>query len=194
MKRSASQTTVSDSSYVSSKAIIVGTLIALAVTLVLVPFGNAIGLSVSVPIRQDNVGMVVLVVGLWILWVQLLSSIIGGYFAGRTVDPIGGSDHEVEFRDGVHGLVAWALSTVLVFAGAALATALTAIVTDNPDNTHTVVTGLSKKATVIFGFVTAASSVVSATAAWWMAVLAGEHRDESVDFSEKIAFRKKSRR
>ena len=42
---------------------------------------------------------------------------LGGYIAGRVRSTWKASSDEVEFRDGVHGLIAWALGVML---GAAL--------------------------------------------------------------------------
>ena len=42
---------------------------------------------------------------------------------------------------------------------------------------------------VIVAFVTAASLVLSAAAAWWAAGLGGRHRDEGTDFSHLVRWR-----
>ena len=46
-----------------------------------------------------------------------------------------------------------------------------------------------RRATVLVAFVTAASLVVSAAAAWWAAGMGGRHRDEGTDFSHLVSWR-----
>ena len=180
--------------YLSFRAVIAGTIIALAITLVLIPFGNGLGLSISSPVKEENARWAVIVIGLWLMWVQIISSVAGGYFAGRSACvKTGVTTHETEFRDGVHGLLVWALSTILVMIGAAITGALTAWAAHHTDGavTHEDMADYTKRSAIIFSFITAASSVVSAAAAWWMSVLGGEHRDKAVDFSHHISFRKR---
>src|SRR3954453_13109245 len=47
-----------------------------------------------------------------------------------------------------------------------------------------------RRATVLVAFVTAASLVLSAAAAWWAAGMGGRHRDEGIDFSHLIRWRR----
>jgi hypothetical protein len=54
--------------------------------------------------------------GLWTIWVVALSCMSGGYLAGRLRHRIGdASEHEVEVRDGSHGIGVWALSVVIAY-------------------------------------------------------------------------------
>ena len=39
---------------------------------------------------------------------------VGGYIAGRMRAPIDASDDEIEFRDGTHGVLVWAIAMVLI--------------------------------------------------------------------------------
>ena len=63
---------------------------------------------------------------IWLIVMQWISSGVGGYIAGRLRTRwIGTHTHEVFFRDTAHGLVTWAVATVLV--AATLATSLGAV-------------------------------------------------------------------
>ena len=111
--------------YVDWGAIAAGVFISLAVSSVFLAFGSAIGLSVTSfhPSASAPVVGIVIAAGLWLLWVQISSFIGGGYVAGRMRRRIGDAKaHEVEMRDGAHGLIVWAVNIVI---GAALATWLT---------------------------------------------------------------------
>jgi hypothetical protein len=108
------------SSFVEWGAVIAGAVLASALSFVFLTFGTAIGLSATSPWR--NSGMSVQVVAslaiLWAMIQQIASFMIGGYVAGRMRsrwrEP---TQHEVEFRDGLHGGLVWALGVVI---GAAL--------------------------------------------------------------------------
>lgn len=111
--------------YVDWGAIAAGVFISLAISSVFLAFGSAIGLSVTSfhPSASAPVVGLVIAAGLWLLWVQISSFIGGGYVAGRMRRRIGDAKaHEVEMRDGAHGLIVWAVNIVI---GAALATWLT---------------------------------------------------------------------
>ena len=56
--------------------------------------------------------------GFWIVVVAVGSFALGGYLAGRVRSTWSASADEVEFRDGMHGLIAWALGRIML--GAAL--------------------------------------------------------------------------
>ena len=108
--------------YVDWGAISAGVFVSLAVSSVFLAFGSAIGLSVTSfhPSASAPVVGIVVAAGLWLLWVQISSFIGGGYVAGRMRRRIGDAKaHEVEMRDGAHGLIVWAVNIVI---GAALAT------------------------------------------------------------------------
>lgn len=108
--------------YVDWPAILAGALLSAAFAFVLVTFGSAIGLSVASPYSGEGWSRTgfIIATGLWTLWVIVSSLMAGGYLAGRMRRRIADvTDHEVEVRDGVHGLVVWALATLF---GAYLAT------------------------------------------------------------------------
>jgi len=102
--------------YVDWGAIVAGTVLASAISIVLFTFGTAIGLSMVSPYAGEGTSRAVYFValGLWTLWVIVSSFMAGGYLAGRLRRRIGdGTEHEVEVRDGAHGLTVWALGVVI---------------------------------------------------------------------------------
>jgi MFS family permease len=63
----------------------------------------------------------------WVMVTQIASYLVGGYIAGRMRSRWAeASPHEVEFRDGIHGVLVWALG-VVISALLLLATAASAI-------------------------------------------------------------------
>ncbi len=177
-------------SYVEWSAVIAGTVLACAVSLVLIQFGNGIGLSVTHFQHDDHVTSgKVFIVGLWLLWTQLMASMSGGYLAGRMRGTWGAKTHESEVRDGTHGLLVWATSTLVAVAAASLLASIAALATQNGASNVDVQADILRRSGVVLGFSMAAVSVISAVAAWAMGVLGGEHRDEGVDASHYISFR-----
>ena len=84
-------------------------------------FGSAIGLSLTSPYEGEGRSLAFLgaASGLWVVWVQVSSFIAGAYLAGRLRRRLpDATPHEVEIRDGSHGLLVWALG---VLVGAVLA-------------------------------------------------------------------------
>ncbi|MEZ5667084.1 MAG: hypothetical protein R3F55_06565 [Alphaproteobacteria bacterium] len=66
-------------------------------------------------------------IGLWVAWVAISSFLAGGYVTGRLRRPLAGaSQHEVEVRDGLHGLIMWGTAALLGAMLAASAVAGTA--------------------------------------------------------------------
>ncbi|MBI2741464.1 MAG: hypothetical protein HYX38_33630 [Rhodospirillales bacterium] len=107
--------------YVDWGPIVLGTLGALAIMVVLMTFGGALGLSVTSPQPYAGLSAKALAVlaGLYIALVHVASFATGGYLAGRMRTPWVTSDTvERHFRDGGHGFAVWALGVVV---GAALA-------------------------------------------------------------------------
>ena len=107
--------------YVDWGSIVAGVFIAIAISSVFLTFGSAIGLSMTSfqPGESAPVIGLVIAAGLWFLWVQLSSFMGGAYVTGRMRRRIGDAKmHEVELRDGAHGLIVWAVNIVI---GAALA-------------------------------------------------------------------------
>lgn len=178
-------------------AVFAGSIVALAVTLVLTQFGSVIGLSSDGKLFDDInlVQWAVIATGIWILWVQLIAAVLGGYISGRTRSRIAEfTPHENELRDGLYGLVTWALSTFVIFiivsVGVGFGLVLDAL--NNDSNTTQAIVTLTEKeqnAAIISAFVLGSTSLVSAVASWWAATLGGDHRDKGTDYSKNIAFK-----
>lgn len=112
---------------VSWAAIIAGAVAALATTLILLILGTGIGFASISP--WYGAGASVTAVGvtavIWVVVVQWLSSVLGGYVAGRLRTRwTGVHTHEVFFRDTVHGFLSWAVASI---AGALLFVSATAL-------------------------------------------------------------------
>ena len=102
--------------YVDWGAILAGAAVAVGTFSVFAAFGSAIGLALVPSASDDRMAATGLLVAaaLWALWVQLSSYMAGGYITGRLRQRIGDAKpHEVEMRDGAHGLVMWAVGVVL---------------------------------------------------------------------------------
>lgn len=271
--------------YVEWGAIFAGAVLAAALSFVFLTFGAAIGLSAASPWPNSGAS-VKFIAGLAVFWTmvqQIGAFMAGGYIAGRMRSRWNETtQHEVEFRDGLHGGLVWAVGLVIgvailmASAGAAARTgietagraaAITASTTDptdllldtmlrpanvaqaapqpaatppaarprpadaiGPDDSRaemsriiasSVVNGSmsapdraylaqivaqrtgvtppeaekrvaeavtaareaadkARRATILTGFVTAASLIVSFGAAWWAALKGGQHRDNSI--------------
>ena len=94
--------------------IIAGSLVAAAVAMVLHGFAAGVGISVtsSAPTWRDASIALVLLSGLYLLLVGLASYGLGAYVAGR-LRPRVGAGPDLAFSDGMHGLLVWALATLL---------------------------------------------------------------------------------
>lgn len=181
--------------FVDLPAIIAGTAIALAISIILLHFGSMMGLALApdAELNADTAYGQVITICLWGLWVQVLASLIGGYIAGIIRAPaVGSSTHEREMRDGIHGLTVWAFGTVLAAIGAAVMIAMAALTPEGEAQIGRAasILDINETAAVITGFSTAAVSLVSAVAAWFAATKGGEHRDEGTDLSRYVSFRK----
>jgi len=100
-------------------AIIAGALVAIAVSLILFALGSGLGFASMSP--WPNAGMSAgtfsVAAAIWLIVMQWVSALFGGYIAGRLRSRwIGTHAHEIFFRDTAHGLVTWALATVIVAA------------------------------------------------------------------------------
>jgi hypothetical protein len=102
--------------YVQWGPAIAGALAAAAIAFVMHSFAAAIGLAVSstAPTWRDASVALQLLSGLYLVLVAIIAVGIGGYIAGRLRAPMAGSVDEIEFRDGIHGLLAWAISLILM--------------------------------------------------------------------------------
>jgi hypothetical protein len=93
--------------------IIAGAVAAAAVAFVLHSFAIVIGLSVSStsPTWRDTSFTLMLLSGLYLLLAALAAYGFGAYVAGMVV--VSTSAEGAEFVDGIHGLLVWALATLL---------------------------------------------------------------------------------
>lgn len=181
--------------YIQWSPIIAGAVLACAISSVLMQFGAVAGLTQitnELSVDQNITPGKVLGVGIWILWVQIFASLGGGYLAGRMRTPLlDASEHERDMRDGMHGLLVWALATLMVIVAAFMVASVAAI-TDNPADDivrAADVAAIEEKATVIFAFAAAATSLVSAVISWWAATAGGDHRDTGTDYARYFTFR-----
>jgi hypothetical protein len=111
-------------------AVIAGAVGAAGVSFTLHAFAVGIGLAVlsTAPTWRDSSSMLWLVSGIYLLFTALAAFAVGGYLAGRMRDPLALDTAEMEFRDGIHGLITWALAVVLtaIMALGVAATAMSA--------------------------------------------------------------------
>src|ERR1700732_181316 len=108
-----------NSSGVSWPAVIGGAFVAAALSLILLALGAGLGFSSVSP--WSNVGASASTVGkaafIWLIFMQIISSSMGGYLAGRLRTKWANiHTDEVYFRDTAHGFLAWAVALVLTAA------------------------------------------------------------------------------
>src|SRR3954462_6117272 len=105
-------------SYIHWGPVIAGAVVAAAVWSVLMAFAAAVGMMIASPSPtwRDTSVWLALLSGLWIVVVTAGSYALGGYLAGRVRSSWKADPDEVEFRDGAHGLLVWALGVVLSIA------------------------------------------------------------------------------
>jgi hypothetical protein len=107
---------VAGARYIQWSAIIAGAVVAAGLAMVLHAFAGAIGLAVSstAPTWRDASFALWLLSGLYLIIVALLTYGLGGYIAGRLRSSYpGATGDELEVRDGAHGLLTWAIATLL---------------------------------------------------------------------------------
>jgi hypothetical protein len=99
--------------YVDWPSILGGAAIALAMSLLLTVFGIAIGLSIVSPWRGEGVSSETagIAAAIWFALVNIYAVGLGGYLSGRMQPRVGDAElGEVRFRDGINGLVVWAIT------------------------------------------------------------------------------------
>jgi hypothetical protein len=101
-------------SYVEWGAVFAGALAASAISFVLLTAGGSIGLSLISPYAGQSYSKTAASIAVfWSVAVPILSFLVGGYIAGRMRSAWeSASSDEVQFRDGMHGMLVWALSIV----------------------------------------------------------------------------------
>jgi hypothetical protein len=101
---------------VSWSAVLAGALAAAALSFILLILGVGLGLSALSPWSYNDapIGKSAII---WVAFMQLASAGIGGYLAGRLRTRWANvHGDEVYFRDTAHGLLAWAVATLLTAA------------------------------------------------------------------------------
>ena len=106
---------VASRSAVSWGAVFAGAAAAAALSLILLLLGTGLGLSSVSPWSNEGVDAGTFGISsiLWITFMQLAASAVGGYLAGRLRTKwTGVQNDEVYFRDTAHGMLAWAVATL----------------------------------------------------------------------------------
>jgi hypothetical protein len=106
----------SNSSHVSGVswgAVLAGAVAAAALSFILLILGFGLGLSAVSPWSYNTTAIGTSTI-VWLAFMQLASAGIGGYLAGRLRTKwVAVHTDEVYFRDTAHGLLAWAVATLL---------------------------------------------------------------------------------
>ena len=98
---------------VSWGAVFAGAAAAAALSMILLNLGVGLGLS-SVSPWSYNVSAIGTSTIVWIAFVQLAASGVGGYLAGRLrIKWASVHTHEVYFRDTAHGMLTWAVASLI---------------------------------------------------------------------------------
>jgi len=103
-------------------AIFAGAAVALGTSIILFVIGSGLGFAAISPWPHQSMSAATFTItgAIWLILTQWLSATLGGYIAGRLRQRwLATHAHEVFFRDTAHGLVAWAVATVVIAAVAA---------------------------------------------------------------------------
>jgi hypothetical protein len=93
---------------ISWGAVIAGVILSLIVYLIMSVLGTAVGASLLAPMSQPNPGRIFgFGSGVWVIVTTVLAVFVGSYFAGRCAPVLGW----------LHGLLAWAVMTLLIVYG-----------------------------------------------------------------------------
>jgi len=122
-------TIVSGPSAVSWAAVFAGAAAAAALSLILLLLGTGLGLSSLSPWANEGASAKTLGIGgfVWVIFMQLAASALGGYMAGRLRTKwVSLHTEEVAFRDTAHGFLAWGIATL--FTASLLTSTVTSII------------------------------------------------------------------
>lgn len=136
---------------VSWAAIFAGAVSAAALSLILALLGTGLGFSTLSPYEDHSAVVMGVSAILWISLTSIVASGIGGYMAGRLrVKWSTVHNDEVFFRDTAHGLLAWAVATLLTAAifGSALTSAISGAASAGAGAVKTVATAGAAAGTV----------------------------------------------
>jgi len=112
MDKSPTTTLCIGTDYVDWSPVLAGAVVAATLSFVLLAAGAAIGLTLNGPYTTHAVGKYgATLAAAWGMIVTIGSFLAGGYIAGR-LRAVWGEDgiDEIEFRDGLHGLLVWSLA------------------------------------------------------------------------------------
>ncbi len=115
--RNADLSSAAAKSAASWPSIVAGAAVAVAATLVMIALGSGIGFASISPWTDHGVTATkfAITTAIWLILTQWISAALGGYLAGRLRTRWHGvHTHEVFFRDTAHGLITWAVATILV--------------------------------------------------------------------------------
>jgi hypothetical protein len=119
-----------NTSFLQWTPVVAGAFVASAVSLILIAFGTALGMSIasSSSTWRDTSSALAVASGLYLLIAALVSFGFGGYMAGRLRErwELSASRDVIEFRDGMHGIVSWALAVIITGLVAVTSTATVA--------------------------------------------------------------------
>jgi hypothetical protein len=186
MERDLSMSTVNDVSHIPEEsqsavswgAIFAGAVAALALSFVLLALAAGFGLKLASPWpgARPELADFSPILGAWMIVVQVLSSALGGYLAGRLRTKwLNVHSHEVHFRDTAHGLLVWALSTV---AGVVMAATLLPAPVQQAAATALTLTERDARVSAQFSLFLAVGLLLGAFVASVAAALGGLRRDE----------------
>ncbi len=164
-------------SAVSWPAIMAGAVVATSVSVVMFTLGSGLGFASLYPWagRVASAESFAVSAAIWLIVTQWISSGVGGYITGRLrIRWHGTHTHEVFFRDTAHGLITWAVATVLL--AAALATSLSSTMTAGEHVTSVAASAATR--TGHAAVYVALSMLVGAFIASVSAALGGRLRDE----------------
>ena len=133
---------------VSWGAIFAGAAAAAALSLILLLLGTGLGLSSMSPWANEGASGKALGIGtgVWLLFIHLAASVLGGYIAGRMRTKwVSLHGDEVAYRDTAHGFLTWAVATL--FTAAMLTSTVTGIVSGGVQAGAKVVGGAAGTAT-----------------------------------------------
>ena len=188
-KRVEERSVESSASAVEWGAIFAGGLAAIGITAILFTLGPGLGLTTVSPWSLRNPAPTTFGTAavIWMIVTQWLASAFGGYLTGRLRTKwVGIRTDEILFRDTAHGLLAWALGTVIMAAlvtlGSAATAGVVAAAADAAPSTASAtaeVAEQTRKVAIAFSLATSLSLLIGAFVAAAAGALGGFHRDEA---------------
>lgn len=103
---------------ISWAAVLAGAVAIVVVTLVMMAFGTGLGFAAVSPWPNSGLSgrSLTVMAAVWLVIVQWLSALMGGYLSGRLRSRWEGvQGREVYFADSAHGFLAWSIATILGF-------------------------------------------------------------------------------